>query len=59
MPWSEYRPLLNEFCSMTGIENSAKKMVAGLKKKLKEKSKTVDKLYPELKELVIDHKGVP
>ena len=59
MPWSECEPLLNEFCSMTGIENSAKKMVAGLKKKLKEKSKTVDKLYPELKELVIDHKGVP
>ncbi len=59
LPWSECTPFLSDFCDAAGIARTAKKMVSGLKNRLKTKSNEVDEAYPNLKELVIDEAGVP
>lgn len=59
IPWKDCLALLPEFCELAGIPHTDKDIVSVLKEKLKSKSKKVDKLFPNLKELVIDDKGVP
>jgi TnpA family transposase len=59
IPWKDCVPLLPAFCELTGIPNAAKNMISSLKEQLKVKSKQVDKMYPDLKELVIDSSGIP
>ncbi|MCD8525471.1 MAG: Tn3 family transposase [Gammaproteobacteria bacterium] len=59
LPWNECEKLLKDYCKKTNLPNTGTAFVKQLKKLLTEKSKAVDKAYPDIKELTIDKNGNP
>lgn len=57
LPWSECKSMLNEYCSEMNLPNNPKEFVESLKNQLDQKSRDIDKNYPDNSEIVIDTNG--